>query len=194
MRYKYVAFGPLTEGITTRLFNQTLYCHRLLYLPHLRRRLFRYSTVIQAIRAFASLKMKFASTVATAGLLATTLAMPLEEKMQQRRHERLAKRLASRRGNTARPLAPNASSMTDFISAGNVSEVTYSSNWAGAVIESSGVTSVTGTFNVPTVKMPSGGSSNTEYGASAWVGIDGNECGSGMYHPQYAAQQSSNMT
>lgn len=35
-------------------------------------------------------------------------------------------------------------------------------------------TSVTGTFVVPTPKVPSGGSGS--YSASAWVGIDGDTC------------------
>ena len=35
---------------------------------------------------------------------------------------------------------------------------------------------MTGTFTVPTVKKPKGGNPHTEYGASAWVGIDGNQC------------------
>ncbi|KAF7370152.1 Aspergillopepsin [Mycena sanguinolenta] len=49
---------------------------------------------------------------------------------------------------------------------GNVSNVDYSSNWAG-------------TFVVPTPKAPSGGGSGT-YSASAWVGIDGDTCGSAI--------------
>ncbi|KAJ6480952.1 peptidase A4 family-domain-containing protein [Mycena sanguinolenta] len=64
---------------------------------------------------------------------------------------------------------------------GNVSNVAYSSNWAGASWESPAGTykSVTGTFVVPTPKAPSGGGSGT-YSASAWVGIDGDTCGSAI--------------
>jgi len=58
----------------------------------------------------------------------------------------------------------------------NETQVSYSSNWAGAVLVGSGYKSVTGTFVVPTPKKPSGGSSSTEYSASAWVGIDGDTC------------------
>ncbi|KAF9237540.1 peptidase A4 family-domain-containing protein [Melanogaster broomeanus] len=56
-----------------------------------------------------------------------------------------------------------------------VSNVEYSSNWAGAVWdEADGTfTSVTGTFTVPT---PSG----TSGAASAWVGIDGDTCGTAI--------------
>ncbi|KAF8673947.1 hypothetical protein AX14_005273 [Amanita brunnescens Koide BX004] len=54
----------------------------------------------------------------------------------------------------------------------NITNVEYSSNWAGAVWDSypSGTfTAVTGTFTVPTPKSPAGS-------ASAWVGIDGDTC------------------
>jgi Peptidase A4 family len=62
----------------------------------------------------------------------------------------------------------------------NTSHVEYSSNWAGAVLIGSGYTMVTGTIKVPTPKMPSGGSSRTTYYTSAWVGIDGDTCGSAI--------------
>ncbi|KAG8843532.1 hypothetical protein FRB96_003923 [Tulasnella sp. 330] len=61
-----------------------------------------------------------------------------------------------------------------------VSNVEYSSNWAGAVYDSypSGTfKSVTGTFIVPTPKAASGSSSGS---ASAWVGIDGDTCGNAI--------------
>ncbi|KAJ9298218.1 hypothetical protein DTO271G3_3823 [Paecilomyces variotii] len=47
------------------------------------------------------------------------------------------------------------------------------SNWAGALIQSSDITSVTGTFTVPHPKVPSGGNDSTAYCGCAWVGIDG---------------------
>ncbi|KAF8557079.1 hypothetical protein OG21DRAFT_1596065 [Imleria badia] len=58
---------------------------------------------------------------------------------------------------------------------GNVSNVQYSSNWAGAIWDrSDGIfTTVTGTFTVPT---PSGSSG----AAAAWVGIDGDTCGNAI--------------
>ncbi|CAG5155725.1 uncharacterized protein ALTATR162_LOCUS3804 [Alternaria atra] len=58
--------------------------------------------------------------------------------------------------------------------------VDYSSNWSGAVLEqpSSGYfKSATGRFTVPTPKHV--GSGGTE-SASAWVGIDGDSCASGL--------------
>lgn len=56
----------------------------------------------------------------------------------------------------------------------NSTEVEYSENWAGAVIISSDITSVTGTFTVPSTGSSS--SSKGESCASAWVGIDGDTC------------------
>lgn len=52
---------------------------------------------------------------------------------------------------------------------GTAKNVEYSSNWAGAVLSSSGYTSVVGTIVVP--KPISSGRSSSS--ASAWVGIDG---------------------
>jgi len=54
----------------------------------------------------------------------------------------------------------------------NISEVSYSSNWAGAVLVGTGYTSVTGTFTVPTPTTTGSG--------SAWVGIDGDTCGTAI--------------
>jgi len=50
--------------------------------------------------------------------------------------------------------------------------VQYSSNWAGAVLIGTGYTSVTGTFTVP--------SPTTAGSGSAWVGIDGDTCGTAI--------------
>lgn len=49
----------------------------------------------------------------------------------------------------------------------------YSQNWAGSILVGNGYTAVTGTFTVPSPIPPTGGSSKTQYAASAWVGIDG---------------------
>ncbi|KAJ6614130.1 peptidase A4 family-domain-containing protein [Mycena sp. CBHHK59/15] len=60
------------------------------------------------------------------------------------------------------------------------SDVEYSSNWAGAVFDSAAgsYTAVKGTFVVPTPKSPS--SSTAMHSASAWVGIDGDTCGTAI--------------
>ncbi|KAJ6164089.1 aspergillopepsin [Penicillium chermesinum] len=55
-----------------------------------------------------------------------------------------------------------------------------SSNWAGAVLQSGTVSSVTGTFTVPTPQAPNGGDPNTNYCAAIWVGIDGSSCQSAI--------------
>ncbi|KDR74078.1 hypothetical protein GALMADRAFT_280571 [Galerina marginata CBS 339.88] len=85
--------------------------------------------------------------------------------------DRLARRRASRQSQ------PNQRIDSDFESlAANASQVSYSTNWAGAVWDSypaGTFTSVTGTFTVPTPKGADGS-------ASAWVGIDGDTCGSAI--------------
>lgn len=58
----------------------------------------------------------------------------------------------------------------------NTQTIRYSNNWAGAVLVGTSFQSVTGTFTVPTIKIPSGGNSGTSYWASAWVGPGGNTC------------------
>ncbi|KAI1757982.1 peptidase A4 family-domain-containing protein [Xylaria castorea] len=56
----------------------------------------------------------------------------------------------------------------------------YTSNWAGAVMNGAGYTTVSGTIVVPKPSMPAGGSSTRTYSASAWVGIDGSTCQSAI--------------
>ena len=63
---------------------------------------------------------------------------------------------------------------------GNSVNAQYSSNWAGAVLTGSNYMTVTGTIVVPSPKQPSGGSSGSQYAASAWVGIDGKTCQSAI--------------
>jgi len=58
--------------------------------------------------------------------------------------------------------------------------VTYNDEWCGVILDGAGFTLVTGTINVPTPKVPTGGSSGTEYSVSAWVGIDGDTCTSAI--------------
>ncbi|CAN8102643.1 unnamed protein product [Discula destructiva] len=98
------------------------------------------------------------------------LAARLTEQRRQRNAERLAKRSGS-----ARLPATNSEGLeiSGPESYNETTNVEYSSNWAGAVLIGTGYKSVTGTFVVPTPSVPSGGSTRTEYAASAWVGIDG---------------------
>ncbi|KAF7536000.1 hypothetical protein G7054_g4892 [Neopestalotiopsis clavispora] len=114
--------------------------------------------------------MKY-TTVASA-LLFTEAA--LGARFTKKRWENHAKRALSR---TSLPPIPADDSTLQGLDAGNeTAHVEYSTNWAGAVLIGTGYTSVTGTIVVPTPETPSGGSSRTEYAASAWVGIDGDTC------------------
>lgn len=57
-----------------------------------------------------------------------------------------------------------------------INDAETSTNWAGAVLVSSGFTEVSASFIVPSPQIPSGGDQNTQYCATAWVGIDGDTC------------------
>ncbi|VDB84347.1 unnamed protein product [Peniophora sp. CBMAI 1063] len=109
-------------------------------------------------------------TLAIALLIGSTFAAPSSP-------ERLARRLERRAA--ARSSQPRITSDGPAALSTNISEVQYSNNWAGAVLSKTTATwtAVTGTFTVPTPKAPSGES--TAY-ASAWVGIDGDTCGSAI--------------
>ena len=54
-------------------------------------------------------------------------------------------------------------------------EISY--NWAGAVLKGSDFRTVTGTFIVPEVILPADAHLDIDYGASAWVGLDGSKSG-----------------
>ncbi|KAI0043370.1 hypothetical protein FA95DRAFT_1563398 [Auriscalpium vulgare] len=115
-----------------------------------------------------------ASALLSIALLATTaFAAPPS------RSARMASRL-SRRREGAHLSGPSQRLEESNLIGGSVN-TNYSSNWAGAVFDSAAGTykSVTGTFVVPTPKVPSGGGSG-EYSASAWVGIDGDTCGTAI--------------
>jgi len=88
---------------------------------------------------------------------------------------RLARRAGGTRMSAPRIPSNGPASLT------NITNAEFSSNWAGASFESPAGTykAVTGTFVVPTPKAPSGGGSGT-FAASAWVGIDGDTCGTAI--------------
>ncbi|KAJ6105015.1 hypothetical protein N7486_003704 [Penicillium sp. IBT 16267x] len=112
--------------------------------------------------------MKFSTAILGSALVASALAAPLTEKRAARRAARSA---GKRQSNP--PFKPGT---TESIDLSNTSEVEYSSNWAGAVLIGTGYNAVTAEFTVPTPSVPSGGSNNVQYCASAWVGIDGDTC------------------
>ncbi|KAH8665265.1 peptidase A4 family-domain-containing protein [Tricladium varicosporioides] len=80
---------------------------------------------------------------------------------------------AMRRARAARQSKPmNPVDGITSLGVTNNSHVEYSTNWAGAVLIGTGYTSVTGTFTVP--------SPTTAGSGSAWVGIDGDTCGTAI--------------
>ncbi|KAJ5611378.1 hypothetical protein N7510_008097 [Penicillium lagena] len=115
------------------------------------------------------------AVVGTALLAASALAAPLTAQRQARQEARRAARAAGRHSNP--PYKPGTK---DVLSVNKSVHEQYSSNWAGAALIGTGYTGVTGQFTVPTPQVPSGGSSNTQYCASAWVGIDGDTCSSAI--------------
>ncbi|KAK8193194.1 peptidase A4 family-domain-containing protein [Phyllosticta capitalensis] len=130
--------------------------------------------------------MHFTAAFAAAILSATTvLAAP------QAMGHGLEARMAARRGltRTSQPIQKNGrtamvAGVNETTNAPTKTEVEYSSNWAGAVIEeppSGTFTAVSGKFTVPTPSVPSGSSGSGEYAsASAWVGIDGDTYGNAI--------------
>jgi len=123
--------------------------------------------------------MKFTTSVASALLLANAAwASPMTERTARGSLAARAKAAgfgpATRRSALRIPHG-NSSASTD-----NEFSVSESSNWAGAVLETTGVTAVTGTFTIPKPTVPSGGSTRTEFCGAAWVVIDGDTCQNGL--------------
>ncbi|KAJ5184046.1 hypothetical protein N7492_001662 [Penicillium capsulatum] len=124
--------------------------------------------------------MKFPSFLFKAFLLVTTaIAAPLTSH-RQARHE--ARRLAQAQGGvvTRQSRPPYQLGSTESLCLNASVHPQYSSNWAGAVLIGTGYHAVTAEFAVPSPHIPAGGSSNTLYCASAWVGIDGDTCTSAI--------------
>ncbi|KAI0628022.1 aspergillopepsin [Trametes polyzona] len=118
----------------------------------------------------------FAAALICQVLLATaTFAIPTS---RERLAQRVARRAAS--AHLSHPKRPSTTAVTEIDSLSNVTHPEFSTNWAGAVLIANTATykSVTGTFTVPTPREPSGGSGT--HSASAWVGIDGDTCGSAI--------------
>ncbi|CDO72003.1 hypothetical protein BN946_scf184943.g38 [Trametes cinnabarina] len=96
--------------------------------------------------------------------------------------ERLAQRVARRAAGAhlSHPKQSVPGPVTEVSSTTNATHAEFSSNWSGAVLVAGSGTykSVTATFTVPTPREPSGGRGT--HSASAWVGIDGDTCGSAI--------------
>jgi Peptidase A4 family len=117
--------------------------------------------------------MKFSTIAGSLLLSSAALAVPLsEENLARRESNRVARRARAQRQSHVNHRVETAGA--------DILAETYSSNWAGAVLVGSGYTSVTGSFVVPSVSVPSGGSSSEQYCAAAWVGIDGDTCGTAI--------------
>ncbi|RDW66684.1 acid protease 1 [Coleophoma crateriformis] len=106
--------------------------------------------------------MKFAAIASALLLAGSAVAAPNTLKRREANEKRVA---ASRLRKTNPPVYIEGAKT-------NNSNVEYSTNWAGAVLIGTGYTSVTGTFTVPTPTTSGSG--------SAWVGIDGDTCGTAI--------------
>jgi hypothetical protein len=123
--------------------------------------------------------MKLTTAFVTGLLSASTVIAAPGTVMRRKRAESAI--AASRAGvlKAPKPFIP-ATNVTAIVHGPENKQVSYSNNWAGGVLEGSGFKTVTGTFTIPKVSVPSGGSSRTLYSASAWVGIDGYSCSSAI--------------
>ncbi|KUL84874.1 hypothetical protein ZTR_08220 [Talaromyces verruculosus] len=127
--------------------------------------------------------MKFSTLAGSILLSSVALAAPLsEENLARREGNRVARRARHhKQTHTNQRVDAGLDAGTDLAATDSetFAEV-YSSNWAGAVLIGSGYTSVTGSFVVPSVTVPNGGDSTQQYCAAAWVGIDGDTCGTAI--------------
>lgn len=120
--------------------------------------------------------MKFTAAILTlAGIAAALPAPEIDLGDGVKLVRRAPRSAASRAARKSNPRLPSSAFTVEGVPT-NDTQVSYSSNWAGAVLIGSGYKSVTGTITVPTPKLPSGASSSQTYSASAWVGIDGDTC------------------
>jgi len=122
--------------------------------------------------------MKLSFDVLSIVLFGTlAVAAPLTAKRQER-HESRRFQVARSEGRLSHP--PYVPGTDKILHLNKSSKEEYSSNWAGAVLIGTGYTAVTAEFTVPTPSIPTGGSTNKQYCASAWVGIDGDTCGTAI--------------
>ena len=121
--------------------------------------------------------MKFAAALSAALVAGTALAAPRPSSA-----ERHKQRVARRASGVRKTIPPQyVSSNTESEGPNNVN-ADQSTNWSGIVIkevpDGSAWTSVEGTFTVPTPQSTDG--SGGFQSASAWVGIDGDTCGTAI--------------
>jgi len=111
--------------------------------------------------------MKFITIASSLLLAGTSLAAP---GTAVRKERALARRAAGRQTKPLQRVSEESALAAAELT--NKTNVEYSGNWAGAVLIGTGYTSVTGTFTVPTPTSAGSG--------SAWVGIDGDTCGTAI--------------
>lgn len=112
--------------------------------------------------------MKFTTALIASILSASALAAPGTAARKARHNKRTSG------ARTSKPMIP--ANVTAAVHGPENINTEYSTNWAGAALVGTGYTGVTGTFKIPTISLPSGGSSKSSYYASAWVGLDGYTC------------------
>jgi len=106
--------------------------------------------------------MKYSTAIISAILCAEAALAGSLTGQQLRRRNREARRQARAEGKLLNTCLKIASSTES-----GIENASFSENWAGGVITSTDVTSVTATATVPTVASNDG---------AAWVGIDGDSC------------------
>ncbi|TVY92248.1 Aspergillopepsin [Lachnellula willkommii] len=106
--------------------------------------------------------MKFAAVASTLLLAGSALAAPNTAK-RQAAHRKRAEGKSSKPVNYVRDSNGNIKTGVS-----NDTFVSYSTNWAGAVLVGTGYTAVTAEFKAPTP--------TTEGSGASWVGIDGDTC------------------
>jgi len=118
--------------------------------------------------------MKFSTATLVSALLCAeaTLAAPASAKSNLKSLSK--ERRLARRGAGIKQSRPKIASETSS----NKTFVEYSENWAGAVLVSTGYTSVTAEVTVPSA-------SGTDTGYAAWVGIDGDTCDTAILQTGY---------
>lgn len=121
------------------------------------------------------------STIQTTALFLSaitslTTAAPHTANRQQQCASRRVSPLRGSQHRTTGPLKVNSTGLDDKIAFGKTAEVQYSSNWAGAVQISEGITEVSGQVTFPRVTAPANSESDKSYGGSVWIGIDGDTC------------------
>lgn len=110
--------------------------------------------------------MKFTAILHAALLGSATAFFPFTSPSTKPALPALRRSRFTNRLNSLSPDSPQASP-------DDLPGVTYSENWAGAVLVGAGYRSVAATIHIPSIRLPIGAQSDKLHAVSAWVGIDG---------------------